>query len=420
MFEFTRPLYVLRDPEVIKQMAVKDFEYFEDHRPFIDEKIDVLFGNSLFMLKGEKWRDMRATLSPAFTGSKMRLMFDLVTDCGYQMAEYFKKEAAAGKLQDHEMKELFSRYANDVIASAAFGFTVNSFENKENEFFTTGKKLLNFTSIGSVVKMILTRLFPWVMKALDISVVDASASRYFKSLVLEAMEYRHKNNIVRPDMINIMMKLRAGNNAEAVLQELTDARESVGFATVEESSIGKVTVKRQWSDTDLVAQCFLFFLAGFDTSSTAISFTAHELALNTEVQDKLYAEIVETNAQLNGKKLTYDEIQKMKYMDMVVTEGLRYWPPAPVTDRVCIKDYEYNDGEMHFKMEKGLALWIPIHALHHDPQYFPNPSKFDPERFSEENKANIVPGTYLPFGIGPRNCIGMLVESAVSVHIIQL
>lgn len=139
-------------------MAVKDFDHFEDHRSFIDDKVDQLFGNSLFMLTGEKWRDMRATLSPAFTGSKMRQMFDLVSDCGYDMTDYFKDQVATGKQQDHEMKELFSRYANDVIASAAFGIKVNSFKNKENEFFTTGKRLNNMTSFTAFVKIMIIRL----------------------------------------------------------------------------------------------------------------------------------------------------------------------------------------------------------------------------------------------------------------------
>lgn len=67
-----KPFFSIRDPELLKQMAVKDFDHFEDHRSFVDEKADVMFGNSLVSLKGSKWRDMRATLSPAFTGSKMR------------------------------------------------------------------------------------------------------------------------------------------------------------------------------------------------------------------------------------------------------------------------------------------------------------------------------------------------------------
>ena len=77
-----------------------------------------------------------------------------------------------------------------------------------------------------------------------------------------------------------------------------------------------------------------------------------------------------------------------------------------MTDRVCDKDYEFDYEGQKFTFEKGKSFVIPIHGYHHDPKYFPEPEKFRPERFSEENRDSIDPDTYLPFGIGPRNCIG--------------
>lgn len=127
--------------------------------------------------------------------------------------------------------------------------------------------------------------------------------------------------------------------------------------------------------------------------------------MNPDVQQKLYEEVCEVEKTLNGKPLPYDVLQKMKYIDCVISETLRHWPPAPMTDRVCVKDYEYDDGETKFTFEKGMAFWIPIYSLHHDEKYFPNPNKFDPERFNDNNKDNILFGTFVPFGIGPRNCI---------------
>lgn len=137
-----------------------------------------------------------------------------------------------------------------------------------------------------------------------------------------------------------------------------------------------------------------------------MSFLAHEIAANPEVQDKLMSEINEVQAELDGKTITYDVLQKMKYLDQVICETLRMYPAAPFIDRVCLKDYDlkYDDKVAHIK--KGTMMWFPVAGLHQDPKYFPNPKKFDPERFSEENKANINMDAYLPFGLGPRNCIG--------------
>jgi len=137
-----------------------------------------------------------------------------------------------------------------------------------------------------------------------------------------------------------------------------------------------------------------------------MSFLAYELVCNPDIQQKLYEEVKETNQELGGKKITYEQIQKMKYLDQVVSETLRKWPVAAATDRMCTKDYvlKYDDKVLNF--DTNINFTIPIWAFHHDPKYFPEPNKFDPERFSEENRGNIDPDTYLPFGIGPRNCIG--------------
>lgn len=98
-------------------------------------------------------------------------------------------------------------------------------------------------------------------------------------------------------------------------------------------------------------------------------------------------------------------------MDQVVSETLRMWPPAFVTDRLCVKNYAFDDEDkLKFQFEKGSVFWIPIYALHRDPKYFPQPENFDPERFNDENKKKIIHETYIPFGFGPRNCIGKCVE----------
>ncbi|KMQ83374.1 cytochrome p450 9e2 [Lasius niger] len=116
----------------------------------------------------------------------------------------------------------------------------------------------------------------------------------------------------------------------------------------------------------------------------------------------------------------------MTYMDMVISETLRKYPPMFFTDRLCTKSYELPPSQPGYKsvtVESNSVMMIFIYGLHRDPKYYPNPDKFDPERFSEENKDNIVPYTYLPFGHGPRKCIGnrfALMETKILVvHLLQ-
>lgn len=137
-----------------------------------------------------------------------------------------------------------------------------------------------------------------------------------------------------------------------------------------------------------------------------MSFVAHELTVNPDIQERLIEEIDDVREIFEGKFISYDAIQGLKYMDMVVSECLRKWPPAAHTDRICSKPYKFVSEGKEINMNVGDAVWIPIYGIHSDPKHYPNPLKFDPERFNHENKHKINSSTYMPFGVGPRNCIG--------------
>uniref|UniRef100_A0A1Q3FR14 Putative cytochrome p450 9f2 n=1 Tax=Culex tarsalis TaxID=7177 RepID=A0A1Q3FR14_CULTA len=409
-YDLTTPIIMLRDPEVIKKIGVKDFDYFSDHSPSMggasEDEVsgEVLFSNSLFALRGQKWRDMRATLSPAFTGSKMRHMFELVADSAKSMADFFKAEAQAGKRLEYEMKDTLSRFSNDVIATVAFGIKVDSMREQENDFYVKGKQMLNFQSFFVLLKFLFMKTFPSLTLKFKIDILNKNLSTYFKTMIIDNMKQREAHSIVRNDMIHMLMEVRKGTLKHQ--KEEKDTKDA-GFATVEESTVGKSNHSREWTENELIAQCFLFFLAGFETVSIGMTFLSYELTVNPDVQNRLHAEILDTEQTLGGKPLTYEDLQKMEYMDMVVSEALRKWPPAIVSDRYCNKNYLFNDGEgTRFIIDKGQTIWIPTMAIHNDPKYYPNPDKFDPERFNEQNRPNINLGAYLPFGIGPRNCIG--------------
>ncbi|XP_075148979.1 putative cytochrome P450 9f2 [Haematobia irritans] len=401
VFDQGQPIYMIKDPELIKQIAVKDFDHFVNHRTFTDPDDDKhLFAASLFMMQDGRWKDMRSTLSPAFTGSKMRAMYQLMHDVAQQTMLYMKSlsEAAGPQGLELEIKDFITRYTNDIIASTAFGLQVNSFTETDNEFYISGKKMTTFTFTQGL-KFFLFGQFPKIMNLLNIQLFDKQSIDYFMRLVLDSMKYRQEKNIIRPDMINMLMEAR-------------------GMIKSNDSQVK--ASNREWSDVDIVGQCFLFFFAGFETSSSLSCFTIHELMENPDIQEKLYEEIQEVNEKLNGQPPTYEAMMDMRYMDMVVRECLRKWPAANIIDRTCNKDISYDLGDgLKLDLKKGDGVWLPVPALHRDPQYFDQPLKFDPERFSEENKDTINPFAYIPFGVGPRNCIGSrfaLLESKVLVY----
>ncbi|KAJ8953896.1 hypothetical protein NQ318_019136 [Aromia moschata] len=182
---------------------------------------------------------------------------------------------------------------------------------------------------------------------------------------------------------------------------------------------------RKITNEDIAAQAIVFFTAGSDTVASMMSFLSYELATNPDAQEKLRKEIVENSEKCKGK-ITYEALLKMKYMDMVISETLRKWPNVLATDRVCTKPYTIKPavpGEKPVHLEKGTALFLPTFSIHRDPRYFPHPERFDPERFNDENKKNINPYTYFPFGVGPRTCIGsrfaLLETKVVFFHLLS-
>ncbi|XP_023312541.1 cytochrome P450 9e2-like, partial [Anoplophora glabripennis] len=416
LYNFHWPVLVIRDPELLKQVAIKDFDHFTDHITFMPTDGDPLFSKSLFGLHGREWREMRTLLSPCFTSSKMKFMFNLITESAENFAQYFLKKDE--DLIEVEMKNAFSRFSSDVIATTACGIKVNSLENPKNEFYLMGQKSIDFGNIWKNIKFLLYLLIPPIKNVLKIQLLTDDVSTFFRGLIDETIKVREEKGVVRPDMIHLLLETRKGTHKE----ETNDV--DTGFATAQESprSLEKEKVNKVLTNEDITAQALLFFIAGFDSVSSMMCFTTYELTVNQDVQERLRQEVYSTWKACKGK-LTYDALLQMKYLDMVISETLRKYPINPAMDRVCTKPYTIEPalpGETPVHLKVNDAIWLPTYAIHHDPNYYPNPDRFDPERFSDENKGDIKPYTYFPFGLGPRNCIGsrfaLLMIKAVIFH----
>lgn len=135
-----------------------------------------------------------------------------------------------------------------------------------------------------------------------------------------------------------------------------------------------------------------------------MSYCIYALVTNPEVQARLYQEVKEAAA--DDPSLSYNTVMKLPYLDAVLSETLRMYPPAMSINREAMTDYHIP--EYNVTVEKGHGVVIPIRAMHYCPEYFPEPERFRPDRFLPENREReVIPYTYLPFGGGPRNCVGM-------------
>ncbi|KAF5285604.1 hypothetical protein FQA39_LY16573 [Lamprigera yunnana] len=374
MYLLSWPRYLPIDTDIIKHILINDFHNFNDRGFYYNEKGDPLSAN-LFSLGGERWRILRTKLSPAFTGAKLKLMFDNLLHCGYQLQDAVEDMCVTGS--ELELKELSICYSINVIGLCAFGLDCNCFINPSSEFKTIGKKVFDYTSWYRRLKMSFAFAMPNLALAMGLEVFGDTYTKFFTNVVKETIEYRKKYNVTRKDLIQSLINFQNESN---------------------ESDWSKHSLE------ELAAQVFIFFSAGFETTSTTLCLCLFELSLNNDVQENVRKEILST-LEKNGNEISFDVIAEMKYMTQVVEETLRKYPPTAFIGRKCIADYKIPNTDVI--LNKGMYVDISILGIHHDPEFYPKPEQFDPERFSEENKLKRTSCTYLPFGGGPRTCIGM-------------
>ncbi|CAD0254292.1 unnamed protein product [Spodoptera exigua] len=380
--ENSAPVLIIRDPELIKAITIKDFDHFTDHKDFFSPDSEPLFAGSLLMMKGEKWRQMRTTLSPAFTGSKMKMMLPLIVESADNIVEYLYDHQS----EDIDVDDLMRRYTSDVIATAAFGLKVNSLKDRDNEFYKIGSSLFDFTFTQRL--LVFSTFLPFITKKFGSRLFPDATYQFFRNIVSSTLEYRKREKVERPDMIQLLLE-----------------------------------TPREWTPDELTGQVFIFFAAGFETSASGLAMTIHELALHPDIQERLYQE---SSQFKNDTELTFDKLSQLKYMECVINETLRKWSPAIFMDRTCVKTYELpppREGGKPNIVKPGDYVYNMVNCLHMDPKYFPEPEVFNPDRFSDENKHNIQPCTFAPFGGGPRICIGVrfaMMEIKVLLHHIIL
>ncbi|CAN8019282.1 unnamed protein product [Ixodes persulcatus] len=181
-----------------------------------------------------------------------------------------------------------------------------------------------------------------------------------------------------------------------MLQLMLDAQ-----AGIEDNTKNTGEGKKLMEDRHLLANCFIFLAAGFETTATSLAFIIHVLAKYPEEQDRILDELNKTFPE-KDQELTYDGVQQLKRLDMVISESMRLYPPVILfISRACREDTTIM-GQF---FPAGVNIIVPTWHIHHDPDLWPEPFNFDPERFAEGLNATHS-AAYLPFGLGPRVCIG--------------
>ena len=340
-----------------------------------------VMSKQLNLLNGQEWRNMRSIISPTFTSGKIKAMFPLMNKSLENLMAVFERSVN----QEIDILDIFGNFTMDVIAKVGFAVETNTHEDPNHPFMVNAKKLFTFPKW----KIFPLFFFPrWLLEKSGIHFMDDGGYSYFIKLSQHMIDERRQTGVKAQQFSDFLeLMLQAGKEEN-------------------EKSNGSLT------DEEIIANIILILLAGHGTTSATLASAVYSLATNSHVQERVREEIRNALANSTSGQLDYDTLNNLPYLDAVISETLRMYPPLAFHERQCSEDYVLNANtpqlaNRQIKIPRGTGIFVPIWAIHHMEEYYPEPTKFKPERFLPENKDELVPYTFLAFVAGPRNCVGM-------------
>jgi cytochrome P450 family 6 len=279
VYYYIQPVALILDLDLVKAVLVKDFQHFHDRGIYYNERDDPLTAH-LFAIDGQKWKVLRTKLTPTFTSGKMKMMFPTVVKISEAFKHTMTVEAQRGVA--FEMQDLLARFTTDVIGTCAFGLDCNSLENPDTEFRRNGKLVFGQNNFA---KLIIATQFRTLARWLRTKIILPEMTTFFTNVVRETIAFRETNKVKRNDFMDLMIDMK---NSE-------DPNNSLTF-------------------DEILAQCFVFFVAGFETSSTVMVYTLYELAQNQQLQDRARKSVQEV-LEKHGGVMDYDSMMEMTYIN---------------------------------------------------------------------------------------------------------
>ncbi|XP_043225907.1 thromboxane-A synthase-like [Amphibalanus amphitrite] len=366
------------DPDLIHELCVRRADQFPD-RPANGSPLTDELQQTLLTLKGARWRRVRSVLSPAFTAAKLRGMAPLMADATGTFLQLLEEDRAAGRASDFYSG--FQQLTLEVICRAALAMDVRCQRDTRHPLVQT---------VSALVAGV-----PLVARLRQLQPLTGLVRPLLRALGATGRLVRHNETMAAWLRGVVAHREAAAAGPETalpkdVLQLLLDARRSSAD-------------REPLSEDELISNAFIFVLAGYETTRTALSFTSYLLAAHLAVQQRLGAEVTEQLTAGPDGELDCEQVLSLPYLEQVVQESLRLFPPIPAMfGRRVARPAEV--GGVH--VPAGAVVSVSVFCLHRDPELWPEPERFDPERFSAAGRARQQSGAHLPFGLGPRHCIG--------------
>lgn len=289
--------YTVTDLELLKHIMVKDFDHFVNRRPLQVLNNDVVFKKMIAFRQSEQWRALRSKLSPTFSSGKIKKVIPIFKESWKKLVKYIDQWSSPdGEI---DLVECFSKFTLDTITSAICGMNSHALAQRElSSFELIGKKFSITFGTKVMIKFAIVYYFPKFAGWMGFSVSESAEFHKFCSDGIKTeIKSREKTGRKRDDFIEWMLEAR---------KSWDDGK---GVAATDTSDL--------LDDDGIVSNCEIFILGGSETTQTLLIFCAYAIAIHPEVQGRLRKE-VDGAWEENGGDFTYDSIQRMKYLDMVI------------------------------------------------------------------------------------------------------
>ncbi|MEP7291896.1 MAG: cytochrome P450 [Chloroflexota bacterium] len=346
--------YAVNSPELVHQVLVTDADKFYKPNSLKKSTFPVV-GNGLFTNDGDFWKRQRRLVQPAFHTKRIGAYGEVMVEHAQALISRWR----GGEVYDidHEMVRL----TMGIVSKTLFDADVSSEANEISEMVTNALEVVNKR---------LDRLmnFPEWFPTPENRRIHRAVER-LDVMIQRFIDDRRKSGEDKGDLLSMLLMARDEDSGDGM------------------------------TDQQVRDEAMTVFGAGHETTAAALMWTWYLISQHPEVEAKL---IEELDTVLNGRAPELSDLPRLTYTEMVIKEAIRLYPPAWSLTRETVADVELGG----YPIKKGHVVILNVYGMHRDARYFPDPERFDPERFSAENEKTIPKYAYLPFGGGPRVCIG--------------